>query len=491
MRKAFDPQLKLGGTVIEQVVLEISSRHELVPILRALQHIYTKPRLRDRILSMIEQDVLGGRRSDRGANGMDYWELLVLAAVHLGCDYDYDELADLADNHRTLRLMMGLDEWGEEQRFPRSTIHENITKLRTETLCEIIDAITEEGHRIKPKAAEEVRGDGFVPETNVHYPTDASLMEDGLRVTLRLATRLAKQVGVQGWRQNRKLLRKGKKLHRRTQRAKKNRKKPEAVQEAYSEYINHVRMVTDRALDTVAEAQARIQSQAMDVIDTALTQQTIDDLVDMVAKAEYVCELAERRVLKGEAIPNQEKIFSLFETHTELINRGKTPNPIEFGRRVVVVEDAVGFIVEHRVLDRGQLEQEILIPMMTELQERLNNKIRSASFDRGFYTRENREQLSSIVELACLPKKGKLSGADKERESHVEFRRTRKRHPGIESAIHALVAGNGLGRCRDRSEVGYKRYVALAVLGRNLHTLGRILLEKDRRKAKRQKGRAG
>lgn len=213
MREPFDPQLGLDQVPIGQVELDSDCRHELVPILAGLQHLYGRRRLRDRILMLVERDVLGARSGRQGAPGMDYWEVLVLASVRLGCDLDYDALHDLANNHRTLRAMMGLGPWSDKA-FKRSTIHENIAKLRTETIEEISKEIVAEGHQLVPQAAEAVRGDGFVTETNIHYPTDASLMVDGLRVLLRLVARLGKLTGVAGWRQHRHLLKRAKKLLR-------------------------------------------------------------------------------------------------------------------------------------------------------------------------------------------------------------------------------------------------------------------------------------
>ena len=480
MRDAFDRQLDLDQVPIGRVGLDVDSRHELVPILAGLQHIYRRPSLRDEILALVERDVLGEHSGRRGAPGMDYWEILVLAAVHLGCNLNYDALHDLANNHRALRQVMGLPPW-EGKLFKRSTLYENAAKLNTETIRKISELIVGEGHRLKPQAAEAVRGDGFVPETNIHYPTDTSLILDGLRVTLRLVVRLSKLTGVTGWRQHKHLLKRAKKLVRQIGKAARRRKnRTEALQSLYRELLARARQIEERVLDTIAAVQAG--RDRLGVLARIEVDAIIEDLMDFVAKTAYVCELAERRVLEGETIPNAEKVFSLFEPHTELINRGKSPHPIEFGRRVVVVEDRAGFIVEFRVLARGQLEQDILLPMMRELQERLNKKIRRASFDRGFYSPDNLTGLREIVELACLPRKGKLSKRAREEESGVEFRAARRRHAGIESAIHALIAGNGLDRCRDRGEAGYERYVALAVLGRNLHTLGRLVLKKRRRR---------
>ncbi|MBW1803541.1 MAG: hypothetical protein JRJ85_22785 [Deltaproteobacteria bacterium] len=116
-------------------------------------------------------------------------------------------------------------------------------------------------------------------------------------------------------------------------------------------------------------------------------------------------DLAKRRVLQGEKIPNPEKGFSLFEPDPELINRGKMPYPIEFSHRVLVVEDSAGFIVHFQVMGIGVTDEKVLVDVMKKLQERFNGNIYSAIFDRGFWTPNNLAELSEIVQVACLPKK--------------------------------------------------------------------------------------
>ena len=87
--------------------------------------------------------------------------------------------------------------------------------------------------------------------------------------------------------------------------------------------------------------------------------------------------------------------------------------------------------------------------------------------------------MAAIVAHPCIPKKGQNVGRQQQEEATVEFREARQRHPGIESAIGALQAGNGQERCRDQSKLGYERYVGLGILGRNLQALGKLLLAKD------------
>jgi len=198
-----------------------------------------------------------------------------------------------------------------------------------------------------------------------------------------------------------------------------------------------------------------------------------------VVLTEKVCDNARRRVLNGETVNNEEKIFSIFEPHTELIKRGKQPNPIQFGHNVLMIEDAVGFVVDYQVVGAGVLDQDLVVPVMKQLQERFDNKIKSASFDRGFHTPENQQELAKIVRCPCIAVKGQEKGRQQHKEGTVAFRKARQRHPGVESAIGALQAGNGMKRCRDRGQRGHERYVALGILGRNLQTLGKLLIAKD------------
>lgn len=113
------------------------------------------------------------------------------------------------------------------------------------------------------------------------------------------------------------------------------------------------------------------------------------------------------------------------------------------------------------------------------LQGRLQQRIRRASFDRGFHSPQNQRELARIVAEPCLPMPGAHQASRQEAEATIAFRQARQRHPSIESAIGALQAGNGLTRCRDRSERGFHRYVQLGMLGRNLHVLGKLLIARQ------------
>ena len=137
-----------------------------------------------------------------------------------------------------------------------------------------------------------------------------------------------------------------------------------------------------------------------------------------------------------------------------------------------------------RGIDREDLEQVFdgLEAAAAKIQ-RLNHRIEEVSLDRGFHSPENQEQLAKVVPNVCLPKPGSKQRVEQEKTASVKFHQAKQRHSGVESAIGALQSGNGLVRCRDVGEVGFERYVALAVLGRNVHALGKMLIAQMEPKA--------
>jgi hypothetical protein len=475
MRLAFDPQRQLDCPAIDQVVLNLNCRDEIIPILRALQHVYQDEGARHELLDLIGNDVNGTTSHKLGRRGLDYWPIAVLAAVRLGCNLDYDKLQDLAEQHRNLRLMMGLGDWREPVFFDWRRIRDNLCLLQPTTLEKINQLIVKVGHQLVPEAAETVRGDTFVVETNVHYPTESTLIGDGLRKIINLATVLAREHGLAGWRQHQHLLQQVREAVREISRAARAKGKGTARLEAgYRELLR-------LAKDLLARAEQLLQQLTFQVeVSSNLVMRGLEHrLLHYMSLTEKVSETARRRVLEGETVPNEEKIFSIFEPETELIKRGKVPDEVQFGHNVLVIEDGAGFICYYEVLANGVLDQEAVIPAMRKLQKRLGGKIKRASFDRGFHTPENQRLLAKIVQHPCLPKKGEELGRQQQAAATVEFRQARQSHPGVESAIGALQAGNGQERCRDRSRRGYERYVGLGVLGRNLHVLGKLLLARE------------
>lgn len=369
MRKGYSKQRRLDTESIDQVQLNLECRDEIIPILKTVQHLYAKPDLCEQILKLVAQDVNGDSRSDCGREGMDYWQIVVLASVRLGCNLDYDRLQDLAENHRRLRGIMGVGEWDEKTSFDWRRIRDNVCLLRPATIDSISQIIVAEGHAIVPDAIETVRADSFVMETCIHYPTESTLIRDGVRKIISICLPLT--------------------------------------------------------------------------------------------------------------VPNSDKLFSMFEPHTQLYKRGKAGEPVQFGRQVLVYEDAVGFIVHHSLMPREQGDKDVVIEQTMILQKRFNNRIRRLSFDRGFHSPDNQTELSDIVPSLCLPKPGAKQSVKQLAEANEDFLAAQQNHSGVESAIGALQSGNGQKQCRDRSELGFERYISLGILGRNLHVLGRLLIARE------------
>jgi IS5 family transposase len=483
MRLAF-PEARLDSLPIAEVHLNLNCRDEMIPILRALQHVYGNRERRDELLALVSKDVNGDTDRKLGRRGLNYWEITVLAAARLGCNLDYDKLQDLAENHRSLRQIMGIGDWQEDVDFDWRRIEDNLSKLRPETLKKISALVVQAGHEQKPKAIKAVRGDTFLVETNIHHPTESTVIGDGLRKIGQLAAKLAAAKGVDGWRQIKHLLRKVKKLvYRIGQASRAKGQGADRLKPGYQELLGLAKDLLGRARHLLRSVGFSPQRPGFTVEELKSGRKVLttreEKILHYVILTEKVCDNARRRVLEGETVANEDKIHSIFEPHTELIKRGKQPNPIQFGHNVLVMEDAEGFVVDYRVVDNGVLDQDLVVPVMKELQERFDGKIKSASFDRAFHTPDNQKNLAEIVRTPCIPTKGEDKGRQQQKEGTVAFRKARQRHPGIESAIGALQAGNGLERCRDKSKEGYERYVALAILGRNLQTLGKLLLAKD------------
>ena len=144
-----------------------------------------------------------------------------------------------------------------------------------------------------------------------------------------------------------------------------------------------------RGRQLAAALQAPENRSVLDLVDGV----GVKELLQYMDLTTQVCDTARRRVLEGETVPNEEKLFSIFEPHTELIKRGKQPVPIQFGHNVLVVEDAVGFVVDYRVVANGVLDQDLVVPVMKQLQKRFDGRIKSASFDRAFHTPENQQRV--------------------------------------------------------------------------------------------------
>jgi hypothetical protein len=474
MRRGFSDQTRLDCQAIPDVQLNLNCRDEIVPILAGLRYVYSQPQLRNEILNLVAQDVNVDSRSDTGREGLDYWHITVLASVRLGCNLDYDKLQDLAEQHRALRQIMGIGDWQDSTDFNARRIGDNIRLLKTRTVESISHRIVEEAYRLVPEAVKKQRADSFVVETDIHYPTESSLIVDGVRKIIELCVKLNQVYDIVGWRQHEHLLKKVKQANRQIARiaARKGANYKVRMATQYRKLLGRAEGIFERANEScnTLENEYELDFRAIAYI---------AEIKRYMGLTQQVCDTARRRVLEDETVPNEDKLFSIFEPHTQLYRRGKAGEPNQYGRLVFVCEDTLGFISHHYVMPRDVQDQDVAVEQTRVLQERLQNRVEEISLDRGFHSPANQTQLAEIVNHVCLPKPGSKQSVEQLESASVQFHQAKQRHSGIESAIGALQSGNGLDRCRDVGEVGFERYVALAVLGRNIHALGKLIISQQ------------
>ncbi len=293
------------------------------------------------------------------------------------------------------------------------------------------DGANDADDRGRRRSDDPLRGrcDSFVVKTDVHYPTDVHLLWDAMRCLVRDTGRVAVRLGVSGWRQwqhgSRKLQQHFPQV-RQTRRA-----RPEPVKA----YLDASRAWVRRAEEAVPVLRER-----------GVPISTVLSVESYLKHARRQIHQVDRRLLKGEKIPQSEKVFSIFEEHTRWCVKGKAGVPVELGVPVAVLEDQHGFLLHHRVLWEGG-DVDHAVPMIREAQARFPD-LRLCSFDRGFHSPSNRITLDELLEHNVLPKKGKLGQADRKREADPTFRKMRRQHPAVESAIHNLEQR---GRDRVRS----------------------------------------
>ena len=213
MRKVIVPQMKLGELAIADIKLDSKSRDDIPQILRGLQHIYTTPELRGEIFAILEK-VLPERQIEgktvkvdpnNGRPGMTQWQILVLGVLRLGLNADYDRIQELANEHKTLRQMLGHSDWADEKYYNLQTLKDNLRLFTPEILDRLNGVIVRAGHQaLKKKSEEGVVGrcDSFVVETDVHFPTDINLLLDAIRKVIEISAELSGTHNLPWWRQH-------------------------------------------------------------------------------------------------------------------------------------------------------------------------------------------------------------------------------------------------------------------------------------------------
>jgi hypothetical protein len=488
MRNVITPQMQIGQTAIADIFIDVSSRDDIPMILLGLQHIYKQIPLRQAVFKILAEvipfknDDLAEQgipvAADKGRPGMDQWSILVLGTIRLALNADYDRIQELANQHRTLRMMLGHGVFDTEDDYRLQTLKDNLKLFTPEIMGRISAEVIRAGYQLLDLEIDAIirgRCDSFVLKTNVHFPTDINLLYDAIRVLIRDCVKWSENHSLPGWRQHRHNLSQFKKLYRKIQKLRHSTSKDEDKKQAQAEKIKTLHQ------DYIDLAQAYLVriTESYDILKGPyqVPEILLSDLNTFIQHAIRQIEQIKRRVIDGEKISHHEKVFSLFEPHTEWISKGKAGVPVELGLRVCIMEDTHGFLLHHQVME-NQTDDKIAVAMV-ETTQALFPTFNGCSFDKGFHSQENQRELKNRLDQVVLPKKGKLNGQEKEREYADEFVQMKKQHSAVESAINALEV-HGLDVCRDKGIDAFKRYTALAVLSRNIQILGTLVRNQER-----------
>lgn len=312
-----------------------------------------------------------------------------------------------------------------------------------------------------------LRTDGFVLESNVHFPTDYNLLWDSAGKSIDAATKSQQKYKLPGWRkiENRRRGLKNKMRALGQAGASGGKGKQDRLKTATKAYLTKAKALWQKLEDP------KDTFPQLDVVD-ALISMELERFSELLLKH---IDLLERRVIKGEEIPHQEKVFSIFEQYTQWITKGKMHPDVGLGKKVAITADRFHLTVDCRIMEH-RADSEIVRQVAEEIIGQY--KIYSWGFDKGFWRKDNHAFLSPRVEKVAMPKKGKCNKAEQAHGKQPLFKKPRNKHSAIESNINELE-NRGLNRCPDKGYRNFKGYVGLAVCAYNLRRTGAELISQE------------
>jgi len=484
MRKTYEYQLTFGNVDISKIKTDSKSRDEIDRAVRGLQYLYTNHEIRTAIFQILEDNILPKVSKRTGRRGMELWKILVLGVMREVCSWNYDILHHMANNELMIRELLGHDrtEWEDRYYYELQTLKDNVSLLTPEIIDKINEIVVKAGHNLlggKKKEELHASADSFVVKTDVHFPTDISLLYDSMRKSISLTAGICRENNMVGWRQSEHNIKSLKRELRKVQKAKHSGKAAteEKIKMVHKGYISKAQLL----LSKVKETLTKISQEAS--FDNMLELRIIE-IGKYVKYAEQHIGLIERRVIHGEVIEHSEKIFSIFEPHTRWISKGKQGVPVELGLPVTIIKDQHGYILDYEVMETTS-DVDVALPLTTRAKEKFPS-IKSCSYDRGYWSPSNRKALGELIEMPVMSKKGRLNKSEKVESSSSEFIKLRRQHSSVESSINGLDHC-GLDKCYDHGIFGFNRCVGLSILARNIQTLGKHIKEKEDKKRRRKK----
>jgi transposase, IS5 family len=458
---------------------DLELQHQGVTLDATLQALADFLDVHAELVTLVHADLVRGLKRPRtGREGLSAAPVLRTFVLQRVKHWDLRELRERIADGYTLRRFTTFD----GQPVPKhDAFHRAFSRLTPATVRALNDAVVQAAVGLALEDGTQLRVDTTVVETDIHFPTDCTLLWDAVRVITRLVRRLGENVpnAREGWAdRTRRARRRMQEISRMTaaQRARQQTRK-------YRDLLHVTEGVVATARAAIATARAS---------DAAPTDPLVASLVTgLCGEIDHVCNLADRviaqtrrRVLDGEHVPVHEKIFSIFEPHTDLIVRGKAKTPVEFGHKIFLAESRHGLLTDYRVLDGNPADEAHLVPSLTQHQATFGRAPALYAADRGFYTPDNVDALATAgVGRECIPQRGGRKTAERTAyEKSRAFKKGQRFRAGIEGRISVLLRGRGMRRCllegRDRFEV----FVGAAVLANNLLRIADLLRQRRARR---------
>ena len=381
------------------------------------------------------------------------------------------------------QLVVRIDDSGFLRRFVRI---DDDSMMDSSTFCRLRNAIppktwkkinrilAEHAVREEGITGEALRLDTTAVETNIHYPTDSSLLFDTYRVLGRLIE-AAREVDPEAVGGGRLHLRRAKRDHLViTRKAAKRGTSSDTLKPLYETSLGRVEGICDWALAVVERLQHGQKTRRCGELESAQTEYLVEQLIHYRALGLRVLDQATRRVLHGEPVPNEEKLFSLFEPHTELLIRGKAGKPVEFGHMIQIQQVEAKFITDYEVFEKKPVEHQLLRPALESHRALFGHDPDQIAADKGYYeSMAALHKLQERVGIVSIAKKGKRTTEETEREWDPLFRHGQRFRAGVEGTISFLKRVLGLFRCFTKGWEHFASTVGATVFAHNLVLLAR------------------
>jgi transposase, IS5 family len=352
------------------------------------------------------------------------------------------------------------------------------TALGPEVIRQIHEKVVQVSQETRVVSGRKLRVDTTVVETNIHYPTDSTLLGDGVRVLTRTLQQIERETGPVGTRLRSRLRSVKHRLIEISRTAKqRGERAQEKIKSSYEKLMGTTRQVLSQAQVFVAEVASGLK-QATTVLGDVRLKAGVAQLKHFGQLTERVLEQTKARVLEGNT-HFKDKVLSLFEEHTEAIRKGKAAKPTEFGKMVKIQEAEHQIITDYEVFEKRPVDADLLQPAIAIHENLLDRLPQLVAADAGFFSADNQTQAQAKgVEKLAVPNKRTRSRAVWQHQRQRWFKRAQRWRVGCEGRISVLKRKHGLLRCRYHGMEGMRRWVGLGAIANNLLQIGKQLARK-------------